>query len=191
MAPGFLTLRFFYFTAQQQAGLARGARIRCFGEARRGPQGLAKSSIPEYRRIGTEAQVAPEDHLTPIYPLTEGVTQGRLRMVVGMALDQTGIGDVGRTGCRPRSWPTCTCLRCATPCSSLHRPSQGRSRRILLRRKRRASGAQRRLPARSRSCWRISCRSNYCDSAFRAIRAGLCNRTALSRQACWRRCRFD
>src|SRR5882672_519602 len=37
---GFLTLRFFYFTAQQQKGLARGARIRCFGEARRGPNGL-------------------------------------------------------------------------------------------------------------------------------------------------------
>ena len=28
---GFLTLRFFYFTAQQQQGLARGTRIRCFG----------------------------------------------------------------------------------------------------------------------------------------------------------------
>ena len=35
---GFLTLRFFYFTAQQQQGLARGARVRCFGEARRGPK---------------------------------------------------------------------------------------------------------------------------------------------------------
>ncbi len=90
---GFLTLRFFYFTAQQQAGLARGARIRCFGEARRGPQGL-EIVHPEYRRIETEAHVAPEDHLTPIYPLTEGVTQGRLRMLVGRALDETGIGDV-------------------------------------------------------------------------------------------------
>jgi ATP-dependent DNA helicase RecG len=28
---GFLTLRFFYFSAAQQNGLARGARIRCFG----------------------------------------------------------------------------------------------------------------------------------------------------------------
>ena len=38
--------------------------------------------------------LAPEDHLTPIYPLTEGVTQGRLRMLVGMALDATGAGDI-------------------------------------------------------------------------------------------------
>jgi ATP-dependent DNA helicase RecG len=37
---GSLTLRFFYFSGAQQAGLARGTRIRCFGEVRRGPLGL-------------------------------------------------------------------------------------------------------------------------------------------------------
>jgi ATP-dependent DNA helicase RecG len=90
---GFLTLRFFYFTAQQQNGLARGVRIRCFGEARRGPMGL-EIVHPEYRRIDPHAAAAPADHLTPIYPLTEGVTQGRLRMLVGLALDATGAGDI-------------------------------------------------------------------------------------------------
>jgi ATP-dependent DNA helicase RecG len=90
---GFLTLRFFYFTAQQQNGLARGARIRCFGEARRGPKGL-EIVHPEYRRIDPQAQAAPEEHLTPIYPGTEGVTQGRLRLLVGLALDQCGAGDI-------------------------------------------------------------------------------------------------
>jgi ATP-dependent DNA helicase RecG len=90
---GFLTLRFFYFTTQQQKGLARGARIRCFGEARRGPKGL-EIVHPEYRRIDPNAPALPEEHLTPIYPLTEGVTQGRLRQLVGMALDQWGTGDV-------------------------------------------------------------------------------------------------
>jgi ATP-dependent DNA helicase RecG len=90
---GFLTLRFFYFTVQQQNGLARGARIRCFGEARRGPKGL-EMVHPEYRRIDPQAQAAPEEHLTPIYPGTEGVTQGRLRLLVGMALDQCGAGDI-------------------------------------------------------------------------------------------------
>ena len=62
---GFLTLRFFYFTAQQQNGLARGARIRCFGEVRRGPQGL-EIVHPEYRRIDPQSRAAFEDHLTPI-----------------------------------------------------------------------------------------------------------------------------
>ena len=90
---GFLTLRFFYFTAQQQNGLARGARIRCFGEARRGPKGL-EIVHPEYRRVDPDARTLPEDHLTPIYPGTEGVTQGRLRLLVGMALDQTGAVDI-------------------------------------------------------------------------------------------------
>jgi len=89
---GFLTLRFFYFTAQQQAGLARGARIRCFGEARRGPKGL-EFVHPEYRRVDPNAAEAPEEHLTPIYPSTEGVTQGRLRLLMRMALDQTRAGE--------------------------------------------------------------------------------------------------
>ena len=90
---GFLTLRFFHFTAQQQNGLARGTRIRCFGEARRGPMGL-EMVHPEYRRVDANAAEASEEHLTPIYPGTEGLTQGRLRMLVGMALDQTHAGDV-------------------------------------------------------------------------------------------------
>jgi len=90
---GFLTLRFFHFTAQQQNGLARGARIRCFGEARRGPLGV-EMVHPEYRRVDPKAAEAPGEHLTPIYPGTEGITQGRLRMLVGLALDQTGDGDI-------------------------------------------------------------------------------------------------
>lgn len=90
---GFLTLRFFYFTVRQQNGLARGARIRCFGEARRGPQGL-EIVHPEYRRVDPDAPAPAEEHLTPIYPGTDGVTQARLRAVVGMALDQTAAGDI-------------------------------------------------------------------------------------------------
>jgi ATP-dependent DNA helicase RecG len=81
---GFLTLRFFYFSAAQQNGLARGTRIRCFGEVRRGPFGL-EIVHPEYRRVLGEP--APlEETLTPIYPLTEGVPQGRLRALIAEAL---------------------------------------------------------------------------------------------------------
>lgn len=90
---GFLTLRFFYFTAQQQKSLARGERMRCFGEARRGPNGL-EIVHPEYRRIDPHAPHEPDEHLTPIYPLTEGVTQGRLRLLVGLALDQRDAEEV-------------------------------------------------------------------------------------------------
>jgi ATP-dependent DNA helicase RecG len=90
---GFLTLRFFYFTTQQQNGLARGARVRCFGEARRGPKGL-ELVHPEYRKVDPNSPAVAQEHLTPIYPGTEGITQGRLRQLVGMALDQTGAGDI-------------------------------------------------------------------------------------------------
>ena len=51
---GYLTLRFFYFTGQQQQGLARGVRIRCFGEVRRGPKGL-EIVHPEYRSVDRES----------------------------------------------------------------------------------------------------------------------------------------
>ena len=66
---GFLTLRFFHFSAAQQNGLPRGARIRCFGEIRRGPAGL-EIVHPEYRRV-TDAAAPLEETLTPIYPLTD------------------------------------------------------------------------------------------------------------------------
>jgi ATP-dependent DNA helicase RecG len=91
---GSLTLRFFYFSGAQQANLARGTRIRCYGEVRRGPLGL-EIVHPEYRRIGAEA--APlEEVLTPIYPTTEGVPQARLRSLIDIALreiEASGIRD--------------------------------------------------------------------------------------------------
>ena len=85
---GFLTLRFFYFSAAQQNGLQRGTRIRCFGEIRRGPFGL-EIVHPEYRRV--TAEPAPLDEtLTPIYSTTEGLPQGRLRALIGQVLDDLG-----------------------------------------------------------------------------------------------------
>lgn len=91
---GFLTLRFFHFSATQQQGLARGARLRCFGEVRRGPQGL-EMVHPEYRHVGRGAE-AVEETLTPLYPLTEGITQARLRGLIAQALrelDTAGVRD--------------------------------------------------------------------------------------------------
>ncbi len=91
---GFLTLRFFHFSTSQQQGLARGTRLRCFGEVRRGPQGL-EMVHPEYRRV-SGAEAPPEETLTPIYPLTEGVPQGRLRALIAQALrelDTAGVRD--------------------------------------------------------------------------------------------------
>lgn len=84
---GFLTLRFFHFSGAQQGALARGVRIRCFGEARRGPLGL-EIVHPEYRRVDPETNEATEDALTPVYPATEGVAQARLRRLATLALKE-------------------------------------------------------------------------------------------------------
>jgi ATP-dependent DNA helicase RecG len=91
---GSLTLRFFYFSGAQQAGLQRGTRLRCYGEVRRGPLGL-EIVHPEYRRVA-EVDEALEEVLTPIYPTTEGVPQARLRSLIELALqeaERAGVRD--------------------------------------------------------------------------------------------------
>jgi ATP-dependent DNA helicase RecG len=82
---GSLLLRFFHFSKSQADGLKRGTRVRCFGEARKGPSGL-EMVHPEYRRL-TEGDEPPlEKSLTPVYPTTEGLQQLRLRRLVDLSL---------------------------------------------------------------------------------------------------------
>lgn len=81
---GVITLRFFYFSRAQQEGMARGVRLRCHGDVRRGQLGL-EIVHPEYRRTETLNEPLPQT-LTPIYPATEGMTQGRHRARVVRAL---------------------------------------------------------------------------------------------------------
>jgi len=89
---GSLTLRFFYFSSAQRLALARGTRLRCHGEVRRGPFGL-ELVHPEYRHITVLNEPLPQT-LTPIYPSTEGLTQGRLRMLVDRALQALDRDEV-------------------------------------------------------------------------------------------------
>ena len=90
---GALTLRFFHFSGAQQQALTRGVRLRCFGEIRRGANG-PEIIHPEYRRVASDAGGQTEDALTPIYPLTEGVQQGRLRQLTTAALREIAGGSV-------------------------------------------------------------------------------------------------
>lgn len=82
---GQLTLRFFHFSRQQQAQFQAGVRVSCFGEARKGSGGL-EMIHPEYRVLRETQGAATNDSLTPIYPATEGVRQGRLRNLTDQAL---------------------------------------------------------------------------------------------------------
>ena len=82
---GTLTLRFFHFTAAQKKNLIAGARIRCFGEARRGASGL-EIYHPEYEFLDGAKDLALDTRLTPVYPVCEGITQQRVRVLTEQAL---------------------------------------------------------------------------------------------------------
>ena len=90
---GFLTLRFFHFSGVQQQQLARGTRLRCFGEVRRGPLG-SEIVHPEYRLADAPDTQALADALTPVYPATAGIQQGRLRNLTAQALAATGPAEL-------------------------------------------------------------------------------------------------
>ncbi|MDA3913926.1 ATP-dependent DNA helicase RecG [Oleiagrimonas sp.] len=82
-STGTLLLRFFHFRKAQADQLQPGVRLRCYGEVRMGARG-PEMVHPQYQRVGVDKAV--EDHLTPIYPTTEGLGQKRLRGVIDNAL---------------------------------------------------------------------------------------------------------
>lgn len=90
---GSLTLRLFHFNAAQQEMLARGARVRCYGQVRRGSVTL-EMVHPEFRRLDDDGPAAVEEHLTPIYPTTEGLHQIGLRRLIEQALVRLTRGGV-------------------------------------------------------------------------------------------------
>ena len=93
---GALTLRFFHFNAAQQSGFERGKGIRCYGEVRKGAA-TPEMIHPEYRLIETGEPVVLEEHLTPVYPATEGVHQLTLRALTEQALTYLDHQDDGQT----------------------------------------------------------------------------------------------
>lgn len=82
---GTITLRFFHFSAAQKQNLIVGNRLRCFGEPRRGSSGL-EIYHPEYQAVSDTSPAPAADHLTPIYPSTEGLTQQGWRKLTEQAL---------------------------------------------------------------------------------------------------------
>ena len=82
---GFLVLRFFHFNAGQKNQLTEGARVRCFGEVRPGRAGF-EFYHPEYQVNPPPMPPADQATLTPVYPLTEGIQQPRVRGLCQQAL---------------------------------------------------------------------------------------------------------
>jgi len=84
---GIITLRLFHFSKQQAKRLAKNTVVRCFGQTRKTTSGL-EMIHPEYQIIDPENPKPLETGLTPIYPSTEGLQQGRLRKIIRAALHQ-------------------------------------------------------------------------------------------------------
>ncbi|HKQ31161.1 MAG TPA: ATP-dependent DNA helicase RecG [Burkholderiales bacterium] len=84
---GHLHLRFFHFNAAQQRNLARGTRLRVFGEVRFGPGGF-EMAHPEYQRLEGDTPAQAEERLTPVYPTTEGLYVPALRKLAQQALER-------------------------------------------------------------------------------------------------------
>jgi ATP-dependent DNA helicase RecG len=83
---GFINLRFFHYSPGQQAHLARGRRLRCYGEARAGYFGL-EMTHPDYEVLDEAETGTPDLGLTPVYSTTEGLHQKALRKFIVQALD--------------------------------------------------------------------------------------------------------
>jgi ATP-dependent DNA helicase RecG len=81
-----LLLRFFHFNDTQKAQFVEGKWVRAFGTVRIGTSG-PEMVHPEYRVADEAGLLAPDDRLTPIYPLAQGLTQTRLRSLIRQALD--------------------------------------------------------------------------------------------------------
>ncbi|MGZ5028638.1 MAG: ATP-dependent DNA helicase RecG [Methylobacter sp.] len=83
---GFINLKFFHFTASQHNALKPGTTISCFAEVRYGFSGL-EMVHPDYKVIADPGACITESRLTPVYPLTEGLSQNVVRKAVRQALD--------------------------------------------------------------------------------------------------------
>ncbi|MCR9090705.1 ATP-dependent DNA helicase RecG [Algiphilus sp.] len=80
-----LLLRFFHFRNTQVGGFQPGVGVRVFGTARATPAGW-EIVHPEYRLFPAIDAVRAEGVLAPVYPLTAGITQARIRTLVDKAL---------------------------------------------------------------------------------------------------------
>ncbi|TJY58947.1 ATP-dependent DNA helicase RecG [Sinimarinibacterium sp. CAU 1509] len=82
---GGLSLRFFHFNEAQRKNLIEGHWMQVFGTVRAGTAG-PEMVHPQYRVADSAEALQPERDLTPIYPLTTGITQQRMRGLIEQAL---------------------------------------------------------------------------------------------------------
>ncbi|NLB57675.1 MAG: ATP-dependent DNA helicase RecG, partial [Gammaproteobacteria bacterium] len=86
-----LVLRFFHFRSAQVAQFQVGARVRCYGNARPGQNGL-EMVHPSYRVLAPGEGEGLGERLDPVYPQIEGIGAATMRRLIGQALDRLPVG---------------------------------------------------------------------------------------------------
>jgi ATP-dependent DNA helicase RecG len=82
---GTISLKFFHFSAHQHNTLKPGTLISCFAEVRHSYAGL-EMTHPDYQILFNPETIITETRLTPVYPLTEGLSQTTIRKAIKQAL---------------------------------------------------------------------------------------------------------
>ena len=82
---GRLWLRFFHALTFQKEAFVVGTKLRCYGQVRLGTLGL-EMAHPELKVISPQKPIPIDQHLTPVYPATEGLSQYMLRKLTTNAL---------------------------------------------------------------------------------------------------------
>jgi len=98
---GVITVRLFYFNANQQKQFEKGNWLRCYGEVR--------SALGELEMIHPETEVIDIDDppplpqtLTPVYPTTEGLHQISMKRVLRQVIEKLKTDGIAET--LPQEW---------------------------------------------------------------------------------------
>ncbi len=90
---GQIVLRYFRFFPSQLRQLSPGARLRCYGEARFGPDGF-ELIHPQVTSLSTSGGPPLPRSLSPVYPTTQGLAQSTLGRVIAAALERLQSGAI-------------------------------------------------------------------------------------------------
>ncbi len=83
---GIMTLRFFTFNRYQKEALKKGLKIRCFGKTRKTAVGI-EMIHPSYEILNSNKENTLPKTLTPVYPTTQGLSQGKIRLLISQVLE--------------------------------------------------------------------------------------------------------
>ena len=93
---GEVYIRFFHFSRAMQNTFRVGVSLRCYGIPRLGSKGM-EIFHPECSFINPKSPPPLVEHLTPVYSLTEGISQARMRNIIGLAFKEvqtTGLENL-------------------------------------------------------------------------------------------------